>query len=253
MRLHRRSQGLQARLGRGVGEVERGADHFREGGSQAGDGAVGAAGHGRRDERLGADVHRQSEVQERLDLRERRLAHLQAGQVLGCVPNARDDVERDRIPAPGGEGVDVEGERRTGVRGRHEVGGERIGIQREVRRRDDGDRIRPDLGRVGREGRRLGRGLRAAVNEELAADRGAEDDHGTHPLIGAEQDPLPGGAAGEDTVPTMLLEESDHGPDGRLVERTAAGSQRRRGRDDERWAVGHGRKGSGFGLVAVLG
>ena len=184
-------------------------------------------------------------------VRERRLADLQPGEVLGRVADPCDDLERHRVAAPRGERVDVERERRAGLGGGQEVGRQRIGIEREVGRRDDRDGIGRDLAGVRGEHHRLGGRLRPAVDDQPAPNRGAKDDRRPLPFVGAEQDPLAGGAAGEDSVGAALLEEADHRPDRGLVERIAAGGQRRRGSDDERRAFGHRRKGSGFALVAA--
>ena len=118
------------------------------------------------DERLAADEHRQPEIEVRLDALEGRLADLEAGQVVDRRGDASDDLDRQRIAGSRGEGVAVERQRRAGAGRGHEVRGQRIGVEREVRRRDDRDRIGADLGGVGRQRDRVGRGLGAGMDHQ---------------------------------------------------------------------------------------
>ena len=110
-------------------------------------------------------------------------------------------------------------------------------IQGEVGGWDDGHRIGADLGRVRGQRGGFGGGLRPAVDEQPAAEGGSEDDRGPSPLVGAEEDPLAGGAAGEDAVGAVSHQEADHWPDGGLVHTIASRGERGRGGHDERWTI----------------
>ena len=94
--------------------------------------------------------------------------------------------------------------------------------------------IRADLGRVSGQGGRVTRRLCAGVHDQPAADRGAVGDRHAAPLLEREQDPLAGGAAGEDAVGAVLGEEGGERPDGLLVDPLAVVGERRHCRHDQR-------------------
>ena len=112
---------------------------------------------------------------------------------------------------------------------------ERALVEGEVRRCDHGDRRRARLAGVRRERGRVGRRLRAAMNGDRcpARTRGGEEElGGAPPLFESEQDSLAGRAAGEDPVDAAGGEKLHVGRERRLVERRAAGGQRRQRRSE---------------------
>ncbi len=178
------------------------------------------------------------------DLLERRLADLQAGQVVRALADAPDHVDGDRVSAARGEGIDEEGERRARGGGGYQVLGQRRRVEREVRRRDHRHCVSADLRGVGRQVDGVGGGLRASVDDEHAPDRRPKDDCGALALVQGEEDPLAGRAAGECAVRSVVLAEADHWPYRGLVEAAAALAQWRRDGHDEGCAVElHGGQG----------
>ena len=111
---------------------------------------------------------------------------------------------------------------------------ERLVVEREVRRRNDRDRIGLELGRVGRQCNGVGGRLGSRMDDQRAAQCDAERTGRAAALLEAQQDPLAGRAAGEDAIGAVRLEERHVWRHGLLVELRATIAQRRDGGDDER-------------------
>ena len=77
----------------------------------------------------------------------------------------------DRIAAARGEGVDEERQGRARCAADTRCAGERVLIEREVGRRDDGHSIGPDLGGMPRQRRRVARRLGAGVHDQACHPR----------------------------------------------------------------------------------
>ena len=93
-------------------------------------------------------------------------------------------------------------------------------VERKVRRADDHDRIRADLGRVRGESDRLGGRLRAALDGHLqpVVGRLQEEIGGETPLALLEEDSLSRSAEREDAVEPGFDEEVDERPERIVVE-----------------------------------
>ncbi len=91
-------------------------------------------------------------------------------------------------------------------------------VEGKVRRADDDDRVRADLGGVRGESDRLGGRLRTALDGDLqAVVRGLQEEIGDEaPLALLEEDSLTRGAERQDAVEPGLDEEVDERPE-RLV------------------------------------
>ena len=87
-------------------------------------------------------------------------------------------VERHRVAASRRELVDVERQRIARLRSRAEVREQLVGVEREVRRRDHRDGVRPGLRRVLGEEDGVAGGLRAAVDGDLELSAAGEEELG---------------------------------------------------------------------------
>ena len=221
--------GVRGRRTAGVAD-ERG-DHLRERGGETGDGSGRACGEPLRDERLGADEDIEPLEEKRLDPVERLVRHLHPGEVRRALAQALDDLDGERVPDPGVELVEVEGHRRTCARDCLEVGDERIGVELEVRRRDDGDPVDSERGRVLGERDGIARRLRPAMDDEREAPGALRGEAlgGAAALVEREEEPFARRSEREDAVEAAVREEGDERREGVLVERFAAVAKRRRG------------------------
>jgi hypothetical protein len=187
------------------------------------------------DERLRADEDVEAVEEVRLQLLPRLVRDLQAAQVGRGFPQPLDQRDRDGVARSRLELVDVERERRARRRRGLEVAPERALVEREVRRRDHGNGRGAGLGRMRRERGRVGGRLGAAVGgdgQPAWSSRGEEELGHPPPLLAREQDPLSRRPAGEDPVDAPRGEKFDVRLECRLVERRAAGGQRRQRRSE---------------------
>ena len=107
-------------------------------------------------------------------------------------------------------------------------------VEREVRRRDDGDRVCTECCRVLGERDGVGSRLRATVHRDLQAPCGRFVEAFRHAaaLVDGEQHALAGRPESEDPVEPVSGEEVDVSGEGGLVDRHAVARERReRGRD----------------------
>jgi methylglutaconyl-CoA hydratase len=230
-RLERVPQRAEALARLSAGLVNRLADELGEGRGKRRDRTPGAVLQPAVDQRLGADEHVEPLDEIRLQTLPGRVGDLHADEVRHPLAETLDHGQRHRVPARLGELVEVEGRRRGGVGGGLEVGEERGLVQQEVRRRDDGDGVRPRCGCVRREGDRIGGRLRPAVHGDSESAATCLDEELARPLslVGPEQDPFAGRAHGEDAVETPSRQELGERGERLLVERRPAVAERRRG------------------------
>ena len=227
--LDRRAELAETNRAVGRGRPHDLGDLARERGRQPRDGTDGARRQAVEDQGLRPDEDVEALEQVRREAVERRVGHLQAGEIRGPLAQLVQHRQRHGVPARALELVDVEGRRRARCRRRGEVLHERALVQLEVRRPDHGDRVRPGLGRVRRERHRVGRRLRAAMDGDLEPAGGGtqEELERAPPLVGREEDPLAGRAEREDPVQPAVGEEAEVRGERGLVE--AAVAQRRHG------------------------
>ena len=167
----RRAAAALARLGRrlpderhdGVREARRRARRPHRPHRRRGRGTISASG-------ADEDVEPVEEI--RLDALPRRVGDLHPGEVVAPLAQPLEHLERHGVAAARGELVDVERQRRARGRGRLEVDVQLLGVEREVRRRDHGDRVGADLGGVLGELDGVGGRLRAAVHGDLEPSGG---------------------------------------------------------------------------------
>ena len=145
------------------------------------------------------------------------------------VAEALEHRWRDRVPGRRRELVDVERHGSARRRGGEKVAVLGLLVELEVRRTDDDDGVGTDLGCVGGQRDRVGRGLRAAVDGDLEplVGRLEEEIGDASPLLDAEEDPLTGCSQREDPVEPRGHEEVDERAERVVVERAPVLAQRR--------------------------
>ena len=144
------------------------------------------------------------------------------------------DVERDGIAARLRELVDVERQRRTGLRGRDEVCELRRLVEHEVRRPDHRDGLRPGLPRVRGERDGVRRRLRSAVGRNVESTGGGLDEEAESPLplLDREEHALPVRPERENAVEFRGDVPVEERPERVVVEIAPSGEKRRhRGRE----------------------
>ena len=199
---------------------------------QTGDGTSRAAFEAGPNQDLRPDEDVKPLDQIRLEILPGLVGDLEAGQIRRFLPEARDHIERNRIPTAGGELVHVERERLArGGRGR-EVAKQRDVVEAVVRRPDHGNRVRSRDRRVLGQGDRVSGGLRAAMNRdgEAAVGRSDEELGREPPFRDREQDPLTRRPEREHAVEPSADEEVDVRLDRVLVHRRSFVTQRSQSR-----------------------